>query len=112
MPQEANASHDLYLRVQDKAEEAGLAAGVRSSNISVVDYARQPVKPVAPDLPLYLAITFFVGLWIAVGAALMRESFSYPAGPVAGPTLLVPVILVMIALLGASASIRAQAPTP
>jgi polysaccharide biosynthesis/export protein len=112
MRQEANASHDLYLRVQDKAEEAGLAAGVRSSNISVVDYARQPVKPVAPDLPLYLAITFFVGLWIAVGAALMRESFSYPAGPVAGPTLLVPVILATIALLGASTSIRAQAPTP
>jgi polysaccharide biosynthesis/export protein len=112
MRQEANASHDLYLRVQDKAEEAGLAAGVRSSNISVVDYARQPVKPVAPDLPLYLAITFFVGLWIAVGAALLRESLSYPAGPVAGPTLLVSVILAMIALLGASTSIRAQAPTP
>jgi polysaccharide biosynthesis/export protein len=116
MRQEANASHDLYLRVQDKAEEAGLAAGVRSSNISVVDYARQPAKPVAPDLPLYLAITFFVGLWIAVGAALLRESsresLSYPAAPVAGPTLLVPVILAMIALLGASTSTRAQAPTP
>ncbi len=116
MRQEANASHDLYLRVQDKAEEAGLAAGVRSSNISVVDYARQPVKPVAPNLPLYLAITFFVGLWIAVGAALLRESLreslSYPAGPVAGPTLIVPVILVVFALLGAGASIRAQAPTP
>jgi len=112
MRQEANASHDLYLRVQAKAEEAGLAAGVRSSNISVVDYARQPVKPVAPDLPLYVAITFFVGLWIAVGAALLRESFSYPAGPVAGPTLLAPVILAMVALLGASTSIRAQAPTP
>ena len=76
MRQEANASHDLYLRVEDKAEEAGLAAGVRSSNISVVDYARQPVKPVAPDLPLYLAITFFVGLWIALGAALLRESLA------------------------------------
>jgi uncharacterized protein involved in exopolysaccharide biosynthesis/protein involved in polysaccharide export with SLBB domain len=112
MRQEANASHDLYLRVQDKAEEAGLAAGVRSSNISVVDYARQPVKPVAPNLPLYLAITFFVGLWIAVGAALLRESLSYPAGPAAGPTLLVPVILVVFALLCAGTSIRAQAPTP
>jgi polysaccharide export outer membrane protein len=112
MRQEANASHDLYLRVQDKAEEAGLAAGVRSSNISVVDYARQPVKPVAPDLPLYLAITFFVGLWIAVGAALMRESLSYSVGSTAGPTLLVPLILAAIALLGASTSICAQAPTP
>ena len=112
MRQEANASHDLYLRVQDKAEEAGLAAGVRSSNISVVDYARQPVKPVAPDLPLYLAITFFVGLWIAVGAALLRESLSDPAGPVAGPTLLVPVALVVFALFCAGSQARAQAPTP
>ena len=76
MRQEANASHDLYMRVLEKSEEAGLAAGVHASNISVVDYARQPVKPVAPDLPLYLAITFFAGLWIALGAALLRESLS------------------------------------
>jgi polysaccharide export outer membrane protein len=103
MRQEANASHDLYLRVEDKAEEAGLAAGVRSSNISVVDYARQPVKPVAPDLPLYLAITFFVALWIAVGTALVRESLGSHAGP---------ALLAIIALLSAGAHLRAQAPTP
>ncbi len=113
MRQEANASHDLYLRVEDKAEEAGLAAGVRASNISVVDYARQPVKPVAPDLPLYLAITFFAGLWIAVGAALLRESLGSRAGPtLLAPVLLGPMLLAMIALLGASADLRAQAPTP
>jgi polysaccharide export outer membrane protein len=103
MRQEANASHDLYLRVQAKAEEAGFAAGVRSSNISVVDYARQPVKPVTPDLPLYLAITFFVGLWIAVGAALLRESLGSSGARVA---------LALIALLGSGAAIHAQAPTP
>ena len=103
MRQEANASHDLYLRVQDKAEEAGLAAGVRASNISVVDYARQPVKPVAPDLPLYLAITFFAGLWIAVGAALLRESLGSGVGLTA---------LVLLALCGAGPLIHAQAPTP
>ena len=79
MRQEANASHDLYVRVLEKSEEAGLAAGVHSSNISVVDAARQPAKPVAPNLPLYLAITFFVGLWIAVGAALLREALTNPA---------------------------------
>ncbi len=103
MRQEANASHDLYLRVEDKAKEAGLAAGVRSSNISVVDYARQPVKPVAPDLPLDLAITFFVGLWIALGAALLRESLG---------SHIVPAMLVLFLFFGAGAPIRAQAPTP
>ena len=35
---------------------------MHSSNISVVDVARQPVKPVAPDLPLYLADHLFCGL--------------------------------------------------
>ena len=64
------------MRVLEKVEEAGLAAGIHTSDIAVVDYARQPVKPVAPDLPLYMAITFFAGLWLAVGGALMLESFA------------------------------------
>jgi len=102
MRQEANASHDLYVRVLERSEEAGLAAGVRSSNISVVDYARQPVKPVAPDLPLYLAITFFAGLWIALGAALLREALGANAFRVA----------VALFALVAAASMHAQAPTP
>jgi len=41
MRQEANSSHDLYLRVLEKVEEADLVAGVQSSNISVVDSARR-----------------------------------------------------------------------
>ena len=103
MRQEANASHDLYLRVQEKAEEAGLAAGVRASNISVVDPARQPVKPVAPDPPLYLAITFFVGLWLAGGAALLRDALGAKAARAA---------VTVLVLLAAGAGIHGQAPTP
>ncbi|MFZ0340479.1 MAG: SLBB domain-containing protein, partial [Terracidiphilus sp.] len=103
MRQEANASHDLYVRVLEKSEEAGLAAGVHSSNISVVDAARQPIKPVAPDLPLYLAITFFAGLWIAVGAALLRESLANSAARTAA---------IFLALLAAGSCLNAQPPTP
>ncbi len=44
MREEANASHELYVRVLEKVEEAGLAAGIQGSNISVVDSARQPVQ--------------------------------------------------------------------
>jgi uncharacterized protein involved in exopolysaccharide biosynthesis len=107
MRQEANASHDLYVRVAEKAEEAGLAAGVRSSNISVVDFARQPVKPVAPDLPLDLAITFFAGLWIALAAALFRDSISAPP---AIPAARAAAILIAFALF--AGRFYAQAPTP
>ncbi len=100
MRQEANASHEVYMRVVEKTEEAGLAAGVHGSNISVVDFARQPVKPVAPNLPLDLAITFFVGLWLAAVAALMRESMGLS------------VTIALFVLLAAGASTHAQAPTP
>jgi len=103
MREEANADHELYVRVLGKAEEAALAAGVRGSNISVVDYARQPDKPVVPDLPLYMAITLFVSLWLAVGGALLMESIR-PSVTRAG--------LVLLAALLAGTAIYAQAPTP
>ena len=108
MRQEADASHDLYMRVMEKSEEAGLAAGVRSSSISVVDFARQPVKPVSPNLPLDLAITFFAGLWIALGAALLRESLS--AARTAAATTA--AVILLFAFFAGSATLHAQAPTP
>jgi uncharacterized protein involved in exopolysaccharide biosynthesis/protein involved in polysaccharide export with SLBB domain len=103
MRQEANANHDLYMRVLEKSEEAGLAAGVHASNISVVDSARQPARPIAPDLPFDLAITFFAGLWIAIGAALLRESLSSTGTRVG---------VALFALCMGGAALRAQAPTP
>ncbi len=103
MRQEANSSHELYMRVLEKAEEAGLAAGVHTSNLEVVDYARQPVKPVAPDLPLYLGITFFAGIWIAVGGALMLETLH--------PTKLHAAVA-LLALCAACGYLHPQPPTP
>jgi polysaccharide export outer membrane protein len=103
MREEANANHELYVRVLAKVEEAGLAAGIESSNISVVDYARQPDKPVAPDLPLYMLITLFAGLWLAIGGAFLMESIH----PSVARTL-----VALIAAVLAGAAIHAQAPTP
>lgn len=102
MRQEANSSHDLYLRVLEKSQEAGLAAGVHSSDISIVDAAREPAKPVAPNLPLCFGITFFVGLWIAVAAAFLRDSLAGSAR----------LIMILMALLGCAAMPNAQAPSP
>jgi polysaccharide export outer membrane protein len=102
MRQEANRNYDLYLRVLEKVEEAGFSAGMNSSNITVVDPARQPVKPVAPDLPLYMAITLFAGLWLAVGVALLLESIGTSTRTVA----------TLLAVLLAGTIAHAQAPTP
>jgi polysaccharide export outer membrane protein len=101
--QEADTSHDLYIRLLGKVEEAGLAAGIPGSNIRVVDCARPPAKPVAPDLLLYMAITLFAGLWLALGGALLMESLGTPAARAA---------MALLALLLAGAAVQGQAPTP
>jgi polysaccharide export outer membrane protein len=103
MRQEANASHELYTRVKEKVDEAGLASGIHRPNIAVVDYARQPVKPVAPDLSLYMAITLFAGVWVAVGGALLLETLGTPDAR---------VLVALLALVLAGEVTHGQAPTP
>ena len=102
MQQEADSSHELYVRVQQKAEEAGLTAGTGDSVISIVDPAFPPSKPASPNPPLAMAITLFVSLWLALAAILVAENLR-PSVRRAAPALL----LFMLA-----ASLYAQAPTP
>lgn len=104
MRQEANASHELYTRALEKAEEAALAAGIRTSEIEIVDPARQPVKPVAPDLPIYLAVTLFISTWLAIGGALLLESL-HPASTRG-------LVLFLVAVVAGAPCVHPQAPTP
>lgn len=103
MRREADSTRELYLRLQGKVEEAGLAAGAHGPDIWVVDEARPPARPAAPDLPLYMAITLFAGLWIAAGIAFFLESVR-PSDARA--------LLALLAFVAAGTSIRGQAPTP
>lgn len=103
MRQEADATHELYVRVESKVEEAGLVASAHGTDIWVVDEARVPAKPVAPDLWLYLAITLFVGVWIAGGFVLLAESRNWSK---------MRAIFTVLVLVGAGATIHTQAPTP
>jgi polysaccharide export outer membrane protein len=100
---EADASRELYLRVQSKAEEAGLAAGVPSPDFRVVDAARVPAKPSSPNLPLYLAIALFLSSWLALGLAFALESLQ--------PTAARAILVLSVIAIGAPGW-HAQAPTP
>ncbi|WP_348261426.1 SLBB domain-containing protein [Telmatobacter sp. DSM 110680] len=103
MRQEANANHDMYVRVSQQMEEAGLAAGSQGSEISIIDYARQPVEAYSPDLLVDMAITLFVSLWMALAVVLLSESLSLRIAQAA-------VLILLVAItVGMS---RAQAPTP
>jgi polysaccharide biosynthesis/export protein len=103
MWQEANANRELYVRLMQQAEEAGLAAGSHGSAMSVIDYAREPVKPVSPNLPVNMALSAFVAFWVALGAVLGRETFR--------DRRLLSASLIGFVALSVSVS-GAQAPTP
>ncbi len=103
MRREADASHELYLRMQDKVASAGLAAGVRGSGLWIVDPAQPPAKPAVPDLPLYLAVVTFAGVWLAIGGAFLMENLR--------PTVRRALVLLCAAIFGGLAA-HGQAPTP
>jgi polysaccharide export outer membrane protein len=103
MRQEANSTHDVYMQLKEKVDEAGMVAGTHGANISVVDFAREPMKPVTPDTPLYLAIALFVGVWLAVGGALLVEALS-------GSTLRAAAAVLLVVVAASLA--QGQAPTP
>ena len=103
MRREADSTRDLYLRMQDKLEEAQLTAGALGPDIWVVDEALPPAKPASPDPVLYMAITLFVGTWIAAGCALLLESLR-PSQARA--------LLVLLAFCCAGMAAQGQAPTP
>src|SRR6202162_1488900 len=73
LKREAEANKVLYDGLLTKLREAGGAAGVRSSNIRVVDPAMIPSSPSRPAKTRNVALAFVVGLVGGIGLALMRE---------------------------------------
>ena len=102
MRQEANANREVYVKLMQQAEEAGLAAGSHGSALSVIDRARQPVEPVSPNPLVDFAITSFVSFWAALGAVKARKSAQKRKGQA--------VSLVSCVGLGANVC-RAQTPS-
>jgi len=74
MKHEVDSSRALYDDLLSKLKEAGVLAGLRSTNILVVDPARQPAGPVRPSYPLNLGLGVMFGLVVGVSGAFVLES--------------------------------------
>jgi succinoglycan biosynthesis transport protein ExoP len=73
LKREAEANKQLYEGLLTKLKEAGISAGLRSSNIRVVDPAMIPSTPARPAKARNIALSFLVGLIGGIGLALLRE---------------------------------------
>jgi len=62
LKRDADSNRQLYESLQQKLKEAGVAAGLKSSNIRIVDAARVPTSPIAPNVSRNLTMGFLMGL--------------------------------------------------
>ncbi len=73
LKREADTNKQLYDGMLQKLKEAGITAGLRSSNIRVVDPALIPTGPSRPNKTRNILLSIVVGLLGGVGLALLRE---------------------------------------
>jgi polysaccharide biosynthesis transport protein len=73
LKREAEANKQLYDGLLQKLKEAGISAGLRSSNIRVVDPALMPTGPARPNKSRNITLAVLVGLIGGIGLALLRE---------------------------------------
>jgi len=73
LKREADTNKQLYDGMLQKLKEAGITAGLRSSNIRVVDPALIPSGPSRPNKTRNVTLSILVGLIGGIGLALLRE---------------------------------------
>lgn len=73
LKREVDTNKEMYEGLLQRLREAGVSAGLKASNIRVVDPAQPSEKPAKPKLVLNLALAMISGLGLGVGAAFLQE---------------------------------------
>jgi len=73
LKREVDTNKQLYEGLLQRLKEAGVSAGLKASNIQVVDAADPPTSPVKPRVMWNLEIAFLVGLICGVSLAFVQE---------------------------------------
>ena len=73
LQREVATNRELYDGLLQRYKEIGVAGGVSSNNISIVDRAQVPGGPYKPDMRRNLLIGLLIGLFLGVLLALLLE---------------------------------------
>ncbi|PSJ41737.1 GumC family protein [Allosphingosinicella deserti] len=73
LQREADTNRSLYDALLQRYKEIGVAAGIGTNSVSVVDRAEPPGGPYSPNLLLNLAVGLALGAIAGIGAALALE---------------------------------------
>ncbi len=73
LQREFESNQQLYQSLLQRLKDATVSAGLRSTNIHVVDSALPPAAPIRPHKPLNIALGFLGGLVLGVMGAFAQE---------------------------------------
>jgi capsular exopolysaccharide synthesis family protein len=76
LQRDVDTNRALYDALLQRFKEVGIAGGVGTNNISVVDRALAPRGPSSPNVPLNLALGLLLGLTIGCAAAIVLEQLA------------------------------------
>jgi capsular exopolysaccharide synthesis family protein len=74
LKEEADSDKKLYDELFRKIKEAGINAGFQNSSVRLADAARPALKPVFPNIPVFLLVAFSVSSFLAIAAAVISDS--------------------------------------
>ncbi len=74
LAREVSSNKELYEGLLQRLKEAGVAAGLRSSNIRIADAAEPPGSRVTPRRGRTLALALILGLFLGTGAIFLLEA--------------------------------------
>ena len=75
LKREVDTDRQLYDGLLQRLKEAGVSAGLKSSNIRIVDRGEVPSRPYYPNIPQNLAVGFILSLALGAGIAFTSEFF-------------------------------------
>lgn len=73
LKREVDSNKQTYDGLLQRLKEAGVSAGLKASNIRIVDSAVPPIAPVKPRVPFNLAVGLAMGLICGVSLAFTQE---------------------------------------
>jgi polysaccharide biosynthesis transport protein len=73
LQREVDTNRSLYDGLLQRYKEIGIAGGVGTNNVSIVDKANQPTFPRSPSLPLNVALGFLLGTLFGLGLAVLLD---------------------------------------
>ena len=80
LKRDVDTNRQLYESLLQRLKEAGVSAGLKSNNVKLVDPARVPTSPSAPNIPNNLAFALLLGLTSGVGLAFLLENLDNTVG--------------------------------